>query len=131
MTSNERFMKTYYAKVSSLLLCSSKEKRVILNELRANVTEYLEENKDAGPEDILSMFGTPEQIAESAMHGADPAALKKKTLIKRAVLIAILLALFIWAVFAVVGLIDVHTESHGYYEEGLLSILLSVGGLPL
>ena len=59
------------------------------------------------------------------------AALKKKILLKRAVLIAILLALVIWAVFAVVGLIDVHTESHGYYEEGLLSIFFNAGGLPL
>lgn len=130
MNQNEKYLKKYYARVSSLLLCSRKAKRTIMNELRENVTEWLAENEDARPEDILTVFGTPEQIAESVLHGADPAALKKKILLKRAVFVAILLALFIWAVFAVVGLIDVHTESHGYYEEGLLSILWSVGGLP-
>ena len=102
-----------------------------MNELRGNVTDWLAENEDAQQEDILTVFGTPEQIAESALHGADPAALKKKIVLKRVVFAALLLALLIWAAFAVAGLIDVHTEAHGYFEEGLLAIGYVEGGLPL
>ena len=131
MNQNEKFLKTYYARVSSLLLCSGKAKRTIMNELRGNVTDWLAENEDAQQEDILTVFGTPEQIAESALHGADPAALKKKIVLKRVVFAALLLALLIWAAFAVAGLIDVHTEAHGYFEEGLLAIGYVEGGLPL
>ena len=40
-------------------------------------------------------------------------------------------ALLIWAVFAALSLIDVHTEAHGYIEEGILRIVrLFIGGMP-
>ena len=131
MAHNGKFLKSYYARVSALLLCGGKAKRAILSELRGNVTDWLAENGDARPEDILAVFGTPEQIAEIALQGTDPAARKKKIVLRRAVLAALLLALLIWAAFAVAGLIDVHTEAHGYFEEGLLAIFSAEGGLPL
>lgn len=130
MRSDGKFLKSYFSQISALLMCDRKTKHMLLRELRGNVTDWLAENEGAKPEDILSVFGTPEQIAESTLQGIPPAALKKKISLTRAVMIALLLALLIWAAFAVAGLIDVHTEAHGYFEEGLLRLRFP-GGLPL
>ena len=124
------FLKAYYAEVSRRLLCGRKEKRAILNSLRADVEAYQSENGALTPETAAVVFGTPEEIAAGVLQGADPAALKRKLTIRRAVLIALALALLIWAAFAVAGLIDVHTEAHGTFEEEILAIFAGGGLLP-
>ena len=129
MTNNEarRWLRDYCADVSALLPCGRREKNALLRELRQNVEDYLADAPDAPPETLLSVFGTPEQIAESMLQTVQPAALRKKLTLKKAVLLALLAAVLIYAAFVVVSLIDVHTEAHGYFTEGILRIAAVTG----
>lgn len=60
-------LKKYYRNVRILLFCPGEMKVKILSELKAQVADYLEENPDADMEMLQSRFGTPNQIAASAL----------------------------------------------------------------
>ena len=122
VNSQNNIIKSYCSDVSKALLCEKKEKKQILFELKKNVEEYLSDNPGAEANELQKVFGTPKEIAESAMHGEDIHALKKRMTIRRIIIIAIILALLIWACFAIASLIDVHNEAHGFFEEGLMTI---------
>ena len=130
MTNNEtrRWLRGYCADVAALLPCGRREKNTLLRELQRNVEDYLTDAPETEPETLLSVFGTPEQIAESMLQTVKPEALRKKLTLKKAVLLALLAAVLIYAVFVVVSLIDVHTEAHGYFTEGILRIIAVTGG---
>ena len=122
-----RWLRNYFAETASLLPCGRREKHALLRELRQNVEDYLADAPEAPPETLLSVFGTPEQIAESMLQTVKPASLRKKLTLKKAVLLALLAAVLIYAAFVVVSLIDVHTEAHGYFTEGILRIITGTG----
>ena len=122
-----RWLRNYLAEIASLLPCGRREKNALLRDLRRNVEDYLADASDASPETLLSVFGTPEQIAESMLQTVKPASLRKKLTLKKAVLLALLAAVLIYAAFVVVSLIDVHTEAHGYFTEGILRIATVIG----
>ena len=122
MKNESNLVKNYCADVSKALICERKKKNEILSELKTSVEEYFSEHPTATPDELREVFGSPSEIAASALQGEDLNALKRKTLIRRDVIIAVILALLIWAAFAVASLIDVHEEAHGYMEEGIMAI---------
>lgn len=126
MNPAKKIIKSYLKDVSSLLLCDKKEKRAILNELKSDAEEYASDREEVTRTELENILGSPENIAGSASVNADTAYLKKRLAIKRVILIALLAALVIWAIFTIISLIDVHTEAHGYFEEGLLAVQNSI-----
>lgn len=118
----ETELKKYYSEVSGAIVCSHKQKTAFMKELRSNVEEFLTSAPEATVEDIITCFGSPEIIAESFLENADSAKIKKRLDIKKYIIIAIVVALLIYAVFVIISLIDVHTEAHGYFEEGIMMI---------
>lgn len=132
MTKHNDFAGKYLSDVSESMMCGRKKKTAVLSELKDGVEAFLAENGDANEETLISVFGTPEQIAQSVLQTEDPKKLKNRIALKKAVLIALTAALLIWGIFAVVSLIDVHNEAHGYLEEGMLRIgAVLQGGVPL
>ena len=132
MTNEPLFVKQYYADVSKALVCGKKEKRAVLSALKNDVAAYLNENHSVTRDTLFSVFGTPEEIAAGAMHTESPVIMKKRLTFKKMLLAALLIALLIWAAFAVISLIDVHNEAHGFTQEGILHIAaLLREGLPL
>ena len=132
MTKYNDFAGKYLSDVSRSLICGRKKKTAVLSELKDGVEAFLSENGDANEETLISVFGTPEQIAQSVLQTEDTGKLKNRIALKKALLITLTAALLIWGVFAVISLIDVHNEAHGYLEEGILRICaLSIGGVPL
>lgn len=127
----ERRLAAYYTEIASLLPCGRREKNRLLRELKADVNEYLAASPDAAPETVAAVFGTPEQIAESMLQSVAPAALRRRLTLKRAILLALLAAVVIYAVFVVVSFIDVHTEAHGYFTEGILHIATGIGEIAI
>ncbi len=118
----EKDLKNYYSQISRLLLCDRKQKKEFLCQLKENVTEYLSDTPDAAMEDIEKTFGTPESIGESFTVNTDSVKIRKQLQIKKVLIIAVIAALIIYALFVLLSLIDVHTEAHGYFEEGFLAV---------
>lgn len=123
----ERRLAAYYAEIASLLPCGRREKSRLLRELKADVNEYLAASPDAAPETVAAVFGTPEQIAESALQSVAPVSLRRRLTLKRAMLLALVVIVLAYLIFVVVSLIDVHTEAHGYFTEGILRIVTEIG----
>lgn len=118
----DKELKSYYLQISRLAVCDRRKKKAFLLELKENIEEFVSESPEASLQEIEKLFGTPEVIAESLISNTDSVKIRKQLGIKRAVLACLVIALVIYALFVVVSLIDVHTEAHGYFEEGLLAV---------
>ena len=128
---NNKQLKSYYREISSALICSQKQKKAFIRDFRTNVDEYLSAYPEADLDKIKAEFGTAQEIASSFVWGSDTAEIKKKLDIRKLILVAVVIALVIYLAFVVISLIDVHTEAHGYIEEGIMMINTSVGGALL
>ncbi len=124
-------LKKYYSDISKALVCSRKEKTAFITELKSNIDEYLAKEPDTAIENIMEEFGTPLEIANSFIDNAGANVIKKKIDIKKYILLALAVALIIYLIFVVVSLIDVHTEAHGYIDEGIMMISTLKGGADL
>lgn len=118
----EKELKAYYRETKELIICDKKQKRAVMTELKTGIDEYISQNENATKDDIISVFGMPEEIARSFIQSADAKAIKHGFSIKKAVIAAIVAAVILYALFVVISLIDVHTEAHGYMKEGFLFI---------
>lgn len=121
-------LKAYYSEIEKNLICDRRQKKAFMSELKANIDEYLATGGEGDIEKIKAEFGTPEMIGESFLGGSDASAIKKKLDIKKSILIALAVALAIYLAFVIISLIDVHTEAHGYIEEGIMMINTLKGG---
>ena len=115
-------LQEYYREISNLVICPNKLKKEFLNQLRDDIDCFISDNQEATITDIKENFGTVEAIAESFMQGMDSSQLSKKLNIRKFILIAVVIALVIYAAFVVISLIDVHNESHGYIQEGIMMV---------
>lgn len=121
-------LKVYYSEISKAVVCPKKEKAAFLAELKSNVEEFISLTPEADIDMIKAEFGTAEQIASSFIVNADAAAIKKKVDIRKLILIFLAIVLAVYLAFVVISLIDVHTESHGYMQEGIMMINTFTGG---
>ncbi|MBR6567336.1 MAG: hypothetical protein IKK60_01645 [Clostridia bacterium] len=118
----DRELKEYYSRINAAVLCDRRQKKEFLYQLKENVQEFISDTPDATMEDIEKAFGTPESISGSFIENTDSLKIRKQVQLKKALIISVVIALIIYALFVVISLIDVHIEAHGYFEEGLLAI---------
>ncbi len=121
-------LKLYYKEIEKLLVCDRKQKAAFMAELQANIDEYIAAVGETDMESIRAEFGTPEKISESFLTNSDAVTIKKKIDIKKCILAAVIIALVIYLAFVVISLIDVHTEAHGYMQEGIMMMNTLKGG---
>ena len=104
-----------------LLVCDRKKQKAFLTELKNDVEEFVHQEPQADFDAVVCAFGSPAEIAESFLKTADITAIKKKMNVKKIILLALLAVVAVYVIFVVASFIDVHTEAHGYYEEGILA----------
>lgn len=118
-------IKAYLKETERSLTCPGKAKKRIMEELKKETAAFAVENPDAGKDELIKLFGTPEEIAACANTEAGQPV--KGVNIKKAILCALTVALILYAAFIVISLVDVHTEAHGYFESGVLTVLPVLG----
>lgn len=118
----EKELRTYFSQVSKAVVCGSKQKKDFLKQLKSDVEAFLSENPDITIKEIENCFGTPEKIATSFIDNTNSARLKDKLSLKKLIIVAVAIALLGYIAFVVISLIDVHSEAHGYFEEGIMMI---------
>lgn len=122
----DTLLNEYISSVSSRLVCPSKQKKDFLNQLSDAVELYISEKENATKEELEGVFGSPESIASEFISNTDSKELRRKISLKKFVVIAVTLALLIYFAFVVISLIDVHTEAHGYFEEGIVPAVIGL-----
>ena len=72
MKLDRKMLKLYYRQIRNNLYCSKKRKKRLLDELKTNVEESLEENPNLTYGELLEIYGTPKEIADSYIESLDP-----------------------------------------------------------
>lgn len=121
----DALLKEYISSVSSLIICPPKQKKAFLTELSSDVENFLAEAENPTKEDVEKIFGTSEAIASSFITNADSGEIKRRLTLKNILIIAVVIALIIYLAFVVISLIDVHTEAHGYFEQGIVPVVIN------
>ena len=116
----QKELKGYFSDVSAAIVCKEKQKKAFLQQLRSDVEDFLLENPDSSLKQIEDCFGTAEKISHSFMENAGTKEITQRLKLKKYILIALVAALVIYAAFVVISLIDVHTEAHGFFTEGIM-----------
>lgn len=120
MRIKNRHARKYCWCVRGFLPCSLKQRRLILSEIKSNLSAYLEENPSASFEEIESRFGAPRQIAVAYVEEMGTEELLKQLRIRKRIISVICagvaLALLIWASAVTVIIVDCHKTDNGYYE---------------
>lgn len=62
----------YLHQVRRALRGTGKQKKQVLEQVQASVSEYMEETPDCSYSDLVQRFGVPQQIAESYITEMDP-----------------------------------------------------------
>jgi len=119
---NEALINEYISEVSSAVICSTKKKKAFLCQLKQDAEAFISENEGATRQELEAVFGSPEAIAASILANSESGEIKSKISLKKTVIAFVLAVLFIYIIFVVLSLIDVHSEAHGYIEEGVMCI---------
>lgn len=86
MNSRDAALRRYYRRISSWLPCSRQQKKEILEKIKSNVFDYLEENPEADIRQIQAWFGEPEAIAAAYVDEMDTRTLLSGLRIRRNIL---------------------------------------------
>lgn len=72
MKLDRKMLKLYYRQIRNNLYCSKKRKKRLLDELKTNIEESLEEKPNLTYGELLEIYGTPKEIADSYIESLDP-----------------------------------------------------------
>ena len=108
MCTIEKEIEKYLSEIQNNLVGSNKAKKNIISEIEGFVYDYAEVKDVKNISDIYSHFGTPEEMARTYLSQADPKKIVKAVKIKKAVVIGVIVALLMLAIFYVSTYIDAH-----------------------
>lgn len=94
MKNNDINLNAYFKELKKALPYSSIKSSKLIKDLRNSISEYCNKNPNVRIEDILTEFGTPEEIANFTVATLEPTKLKKR------------LALRQWIIFGIVIIIS-------------------------
>lgn len=111
-------LKRYYRGIRNELPCSRKMRNQILQQIRENVTLFLEQNPSADFDAVQNHFGTAQEIASSYIEDQNAHALLRRMRIKKKVVAiiagAMALALAIWMLAVAWAIIDQQHTDDGH-----------------
>ncbi len=115
-----REIERYYKEIERSLFTCPKRKRVsFLREFRGSVSAYVEEHPQATMQELQSVFGTPESIAEAFLQSDEFSTTKKVVSSQRRIARFVLIALCVLVAAAVIlGAIYV-IGKYSYWEKKL------------
>lgn len=107
----------YLKNIKHLLPGGKDSKTEFLDGLHEQIEDFVAENEDATFHDILLTFGEPKEIADEYSAGIDAQEIKKSISIKKAIIIALVVAIVIWGLTMCFMATDAHFSYNGYYVD--------------
>lgn len=114
MTTIERDIEKYISDVNSHLLCSSKKKKEIIEDIRGAVLDFAENSGAGDITEIYKHFGSSEEFAKAHLAELDPRQIKKKTNMRKVLIVAVVVALAIFIVAMTIVIIDSNNANGAY-----------------
>lgn len=117
---NKADIRRFLREIRKSIPGGGKQKKQMIERVKASILEYLAEKPDAGYDDLCARFGAPEQIAASYLEELDVSDLKKQLTIREkivcAVVAVVIVAVGIWAGVVVHALREYGDAMPGYIE---------------
>lgn len=110
----------YVREVNKEIIATPKQKRKLFGDLKADIRERIADGKIASYEDIIAHFGTPEQVAKDFFATADIKEIKKKLLIRRVIIAAVVFCVLLWAAVVTYLKYDAQKSIHDYAVESFV-----------
>ena len=117
---SNKHLNKYCRSIRSWLPCSGKLKKQILEEIRSNVSAYLEEAPSADYNALVQRFGSPQQIAATYVDELSTNELLHDLRIRKRIVNIVFtcaaLILTIWVGIVTIAMIDNQNSDNSYYE---------------
>lgn len=111
-------LRRYLRFIRSWLPCPGRMKRIIVEDVRENALEFLNEHSEAGYVQLEARFGTPAQLAANYINDMDTTKLLTELRTKRritAIVFSVLVAaLLVWATCLATLVADSRSADRGY-----------------
>ena len=107
----------YLKEIRKLLPGDKDSKTEFIDGLTEQIEDFVAEKEDATFHDILLTFGEPKEIADEYSAGIDAQEIKKSISIKKAIIIALVVAIVIWGLTMCFMATDAHFSYNGYYVD--------------
>lgn len=112
---NERKIVARYVRaVNKDIIATPKQKRKLFDDLKSDIHDRIVDGKIASYEDIVAHFGMPEQVAKDFFETANIKEIKKKLLIRRIVVAAVVFCVLLWAGVVIYLKYEAQVEIHNY-----------------
>lgn len=115
ITKNE--INEYIKNIKKQLLYGTKESKLFLKELKQNILDFADENKNADIADIRNRFGTEEEVATIFFEQYSKEDIKKKLRIRNAVVACVVAVALIFT-----GCIIYETIKSQKYDPGYIIV---------
>lgn len=114
-------LRRYYRQIKSFLPCSRKDKKRCLQDLKADVDIFLQQDPQADIQTVRDRFGTPRQIAAVFVEEMDTGLLLKRLRIRRRVVAIVMSAALIiagiYTLYRAYGLHKINETFDGYIVD--------------
>lgn len=111
----------YIKNIQKQILYKTKESNQFIDDLKANIVDYIEENQVTDISDIKQHFGSEEEIAKSFLETTDIKTLKRKITIKRLIAVFVIVAILILGTATTIIIIDSKKELPSYMVDYSIS----------
>ena len=119
-------LRRYYRNIRNYLPCTGHLKKQILAEIQTNVNDYLENNSEADIQQIVSRFGSPQNIAAAYVNDMNTEELLQALYIRKrivtAIICCIMAVLLIWGTAISVAHQSVLARETIYIETEIVEI---------
>lgn len=113
----QKMIARYVHAVNNEIIATGKQKRKLFGDLKSDIHERIADGKIASYEDIVSHFGTPEQVAKDFFATADIKEIKKKLLIRRIIVAIVVCCVLTCATGYGYWVWFLYNGSHTYVTE--------------
>lgn len=113
----QKIISKFIREVKKELIATPRQKKLLFGDLKADIREHMAEGKIADYGDIVSQFGTPEQIAKDFLSAANIAQVRKMILLRRIFVMTTAVFVFAFCSYHSYQLYDIYNASHTYVTE--------------
>lgn len=117
----------YCREVRRMLPCRGEQRRRIMEKIRAMVDHYAEENARVGYEDLVSRFGTPEQIASACLNEQDERIIIRDMRFGYRIVKIVVAGMLAVVLLFAAGMMTIVVENH-FSAPAIIEVSISEGG---
>lgn len=103
----------FLSEISKNLVCSKKQKKLILTDIKESVLDFAEEHNTNNMDDVYAHFGTAQEIAKQFLSETEPKKISKIICIRKVLIVTAAIIVLLVAITLTITLIDAYNSHHG------------------